>query len=77
MNEGWASYWHARLLREASFLPQELYLEAMKTHSDVVRPYAGDKQVALSINPYHLGFLMWDRIVEREGVEAARDIMCR
>src|SRR5262245_3967534 len=22
MNEGWASYWHARLLREADFLPQ-------------------------------------------------------
>src|SRR3546814_13434040 len=21
MNEGWASYWHARLLREADFLP--------------------------------------------------------
>ena len=75
MNEGWASYWHARLLREASFLPQDFYLEAMKTHSDVVRPYAGDKQVALSINPYHLGFLMWDRIVEREGLEAAREIM--
>ena len=23
MNEGWASYWHARLLREADFLPQQ------------------------------------------------------
>jgi len=26
MNEGWASYWHARLLREADFLPHELFL---------------------------------------------------
>src|SRR5690606_17183495 len=23
MNEGWASYWHARLLREANFLPND------------------------------------------------------
>lgn len=75
MNEGWASYWHARLLREARFLPQDLYLDAMKTHSDVVRPVAADHQVALSINPYHLGFAMWDRIVDREGMETARQIL--
>ncbi len=39
MNEGWASYWHARLLREADFLPQQSYLDAIKCHSDVVRPH--------------------------------------
>ena len=38
MNEGWASYWHARLLREADFLPQDDYVDAIKCHSDVVRP---------------------------------------
>jgi stage V sporulation protein R len=43
----------------------------MKTHSDVVRPYAGDNQVALAINPYHLGFMMWDHIVKDQGVDAA------
>jgi stage V sporulation protein R len=75
MNEGWASYWHARLLREAGFLPPDLYLQAIKTHSDVVRPYAGDKQVALSINPYHLGFSMWEHIIAEQGLEAARRIM--
>ena len=75
MNEGWASYWHARLLREASFLPQDLYVDAMKTHSDVVRPAAGNNQVALSINPYHLGFAIWDRLIESEGIEAARAVM--
>lgn len=75
MNEGWASYWHARLLREASFLPQDLYVDAMKTHSDVVRPVAGEHQVALSINPYHLGFSLWDKIVEREGLKTARQIL--
>ena len=75
MNEGWASYWHARLLREADWLPPSLYLDALKAHSDVVRPVAGEGQVALNLNPYHLGFSMWERIVERDGLEAARRIM--
>ena len=75
MNEGWASYWHARLLREADFLPQGAYVDAIKCHSDVVRPIAGDQQVALGVNPYHLGFSMWERIVERDGIEKARSIM--
>lgn len=75
MNEGWASYWHARLLRDADFLPSDLYVQAIKTHSDVVRPYAGTDQVALSVNPYHLGFSMWESIVEEQGEEQARAIM--
>lgn len=75
MNEGWASYWHARLLREADFLPQEMYVDAIKTHSDVVRPYAGEQQVSLSVNPYHLGFKMWEKIIEDKGLKAAREIM--
>jgi stage V sporulation protein R len=74
MNEGWASYWHARLLREADFLPGDLYLSAIKAHSDVVRPYAAESQLALAINPYHLGFSMWEDIIEKEGIEAARRI---
>jgi stage V sporulation protein R len=76
MNEGWASYWHARLLREATFLPHDLYVSAIKAHSDVVRPYAGDNQLALSLNPYHLGFSMWERIIEQRGIAQARQI-CR
>ncbi len=75
MNEGWASYWHARLLREADWLPPSLYVDALKAHSDVVRPVAGEGQVALNINPYHLGFSMWERIVERDGLDAARRVM--
>lgn len=76
MNEGWASYWHARLLREADFLPQDLYLSAIKAHSDVVRPYAAERQLALSVNPYHLGFSMWENIIDKHGLETARRI-CR
>ncbi len=75
MNEGWASYWHARLLREAGFLPQSLYVDAMKAHSDVVRPYAAEGQVSLQINPYHVGFRIWEHIVEHHGMGRAREVM--
>ena len=71
MNEGWASYWHARLLRESEFLPTQIYVDAIKAHSDVVRPYAGEGAVALQLNPYHLGFCIWERIIEQQGLEAA------
>jgi len=74
MNEGWASYWHARLLREADFLPDELYLSAIKAHSDVVRPFASESQLALALNPYHLGFSMWEHIIEKQGIDVARQI---
>lgn len=74
MNEGWATYWHARLLREADFLPEDLYLDAVACHSNVVRPFAAEQQAALAVNPYHLGFTMWERIIEREGLDRARVI---
>jgi stage V sporulation protein R len=76
MNEGWASYWHARLLREANFLPHELYVAAIKSHSDVVRPFGSGQQLSLSVNPYHLGFSMWEYIIDKHGMDKARQI-CR
>ncbi len=75
MNEGWASYWHARLLREADFLDQDLYLSAVKVHSDVVSPFASDQQTALAINPYHLGFSIWEHVIGAHGLERAREIL--
>jgi stage V sporulation protein R len=74
MNEGWASYWHARLLREADFIPQAAYLDAIKCHSDVVRPIAAGEKSALAVNPYHLGFTLWEEIVKRSGIDAALQI---
>jgi stage V sporulation protein R len=70
----WASYWHARLLREADFLPHTTYLSAIKAHSDVVRPFASGEQTALQINPYHLGFTMWEQIVEKHGLQRAFEV---
>src|SRR5947207_7457814 len=51
-------------------------------HSDVVRPVAAETQVALSINPYHLGFAMWEKIVERSEehtseLQSHSDLVCR
>ncbi len=74
MNEGWASYWHARLLREADFLPHELYLDAIRTHSSVVRPFGDEQKLSLQINPYHLGFVIWEHIIETHGLEKAMEI---
>jgi len=56
-------------------VPQQAYVDAIKCHSDVVRPIAAEAQVALNINPYHLGFAMWENIVAAQGLEAARRIM--
>jgi stage V sporulation protein R len=74
MNEGWACHWHAKLLREADFLSQGDYLDAIKTHSDVVRPHASGNQVSLELNPYHLGYCIWERIFEEQGPERAFEI---
>ena len=62
MNEGWASYWHYRLMHELE-LPGEMHIPFLKTHNEVIRPHPG------SINPYHLGFHMFRKIEERHGLE--------
>ncbi len=62
MNEGWASYWHYRLMHELE-LPQQFHIPFIKSHNQVIRPHLG------SINPYHLGFHLFKRIEERHGLE--------
>jgi stage V sporulation protein R len=46
----------------------------VKTHSDVVRPYAAEQQLSLAVNPYHLGFSMWERIIAEQGIARAFQI---
>lgn len=60
MNEGWASYWHYNILKELE-LSQELYLEFIKRHNDVIAP------IPMIINPYYLGFKMFQDIEARYG----------
>ena len=62
MNEGWASFWHYRILHDLE-LPAELHLPFIKSHNQVIRPAIG------SINPYHLGFHMFHDIEKRFGIE--------
>jgi len=58
MNEGWASYWHHKIMNELD-LPQKLHLEFLVRHNQVLRPHPG------GLNPYHLGFVMWHDIERR------------
>lgn len=58
MNEGWASYWHHKILGELD-LPQGFDLEFMVRHNQVIRPTPG------GLNPYHLGFVIWNDIEKR------------
>jgi stage V sporulation protein R len=62
MNEGWASFWHYKLLHELD-LPDEYHLPFLKTHNLVLRPWG------LRINPYHLGFEIFKRIEKDFGLE--------
>lgn len=60
MNEGWASYWHHKIMG-AIELPQELHLEFLVRHNQVVCPHPG------GINPYHVGYVIWHDIEKRFG----------
>ena len=66
MNEGWASYWHQRILREMELTERET-IEFAKLNAGVVQPST------TSINPYYLGLKMfeyierkWDNPTEEE-----------
>ncbi len=67
MNEGWASFWHKRIL-ETLELPQSLHLEFIVRHAQVLRPSPG------SINPYHVGLKIWEDIEKRWTNPSAEEI---
>jgi stage V sporulation protein R len=58
MNEGWASFFHSRIMREMD-LPTEDHLEFAELHAGVVSPHKGQ------INPYYLGYKIWEDIEKR------------
>jgi stage V sporulation protein R len=58
MNEGWASWVHREILN-AIELPQELHLEFLVRHNQVVRPTPG------GLNPYHIGLKVWTDLKRR------------
>ncbi|WP_391557689.1 SpoVR family protein [Robertmurraya sp.] len=58
MNEGWASFWHQRILREMDLTSGEA-LEFAKLNAGVVQPSR------TGINPYYLGLKIFEDIEER------------
>ncbi|MBS1786532.1 MAG: SpoVR family protein [Acidobacteria bacterium] len=58
MNEGWASYWHARIMRELD-LPDHEHIEFADLHSGVVSPHRNQ------LNPYYLGYKIFEDIERR------------
>jgi stage V sporulation protein R len=66
MNEGWASFWHKRIL-ESLELPQNLHLEFLVRHAQVLRPAPG------GLNPYHVGMKIWENIEKRWDHPSAED----
>src|SRR5690606_1729993 len=58
MNEGWASYWHSRLMTERLLTPSEL-IDYADHHSGTMATSPG------RLNPYKLGIELWRDIEER------------
>ncbi|HLT54808.1 MAG TPA: SpoVR family protein, partial [Bacillota bacterium] len=58
MNEGWASYWHQRIMRELDLTTEET-IEFSKLNANVVQPSR------TTINPYYLGLKIFEDIEER------------
>ena len=58
MNEGWASIWHSRIMRELD-LPTNSHLEFAELHAGVVSPHKGQ------LNPYYLGYRIFEDIEKR------------
>ncbi|MDR6745937.1 SpoVR family protein [Bacillus sp. FSL K6-4563] len=58
MNEGWASYWHQRIMRELDLDSNES-IEFAKLNAGVVQPSK------TGINPYYLGLKIFEDIEER------------
>ena len=58
MNEGWATYWHAKIMTERALTDAEI-IDFADHHSGTVAMHPGQ------INPYKLGFELWKDIEER------------
>lgn len=62
MNEGWATYWHYKILHklfEQGDLPQGIFMEFITRHNQVIKPIIG------GINPYYLGSELYKNIFKK------------
>lgn len=58
MNEGWATYWHQRIVRELDLTDDET-IEFATLHANVVQPSTS------SLNPYYIGLKILEDIEQR------------
>jgi stage V sporulation protein R len=58
MNEGWATYWHAKIMTERALSDAEI-VDFADHHSGTVAMHPGQ------VNPYKLGFELWKDIEDR------------
>lgn len=65
MNEGWATYWHVRLMRQFSAWDDEDHIEAMRLHAQVT-------QSGRLLNPYYLGWTLWELLADSLGLASCR-----
>lgn len=72
LNEGWATYWHARIVRELDLEPAE-YVEYARLHAGVLQPSPH------RLNPYRLGYELVCDIEQRFGIDhlfSVREVEC-
>ncbi|ENO88745.1 SpoVR family protein [Thauera linaloolentis] len=65
MNEGWATFWHYTLLNhlyDEGLLADSFMLEFLQSHTNVVHQPPYNAHWYNGINPYALGFAMWQDI---------------
>lgn len=67
LNEGWATYWHVRIMRELD-LGERDALEFAKTHAGLIQASR------FSLNPYLLGLRLLEDIERRDGREALFEV---
>lgn len=60
MNEGWATFWHARIMRELDLTEAEA-IEFAKLHSGISQPNP------YHINPYLVGWRIWEHLERKYG----------
>ena len=65
MNEGWACTIHYKILNELK-LPDKYHIPFIKLHNQVIRPHLG------TINPYHLGYKLFEKLIEEHGFDEAQ-----
>ena len=67
LNEGWASFWHYKILHELN-LSDDMHVPFLKMHNAVVRPHIG------GVNPYHVGFYIFQKLEREFGLEKCFEV---